>query len=241
MYTFDGRVRYSETDEYGKLSLTGVMNYLQDCSTFQSEDNGLGLSYFTGRHRSWLLSSWQIVIDRYPALGEKIRIGTWPYEMKGFYGYRNFTIRDQNDEYLVRANSVWFLFDTEKGRPVKIEPEDIKGYGDCWEKPLDMEMAARKILLPKDYVEVAPVTVGKHFIDTNHHVNNAKYVEIAREMLPDEEDIHELRVEYKKAAVLGDVIYPRITYAEDGTTVSLCDQQGSTYAAVWLRKTTERM
>jgi len=43
MYTFESRVRYSEMDEFGKLSVTGIMNYLQDCSTFQSEDLKLGL------------------------------------------------------------------------------------------------------------------------------------------------------------------------------------------------------
>ena len=42
MYTFDSRIRYSETDETGALSLLGVINYMQDCSTFQSEDIGLG-------------------------------------------------------------------------------------------------------------------------------------------------------------------------------------------------------
>ena len=35
MYSFDSRVRYSEVDEDRKLSLTGVINYMQDCSTFQ--------------------------------------------------------------------------------------------------------------------------------------------------------------------------------------------------------------
>ena len=78
MYTFGSRIRYSETDEYGKLTLTGIMNYLQDCSTFQSEDIGLGISYLTEHHQAWWLSSWQIVIDRYPALGEEVVIGTWP-------------------------------------------------------------------------------------------------------------------------------------------------------------------
>ena len=34
MYTFDSRIRYSETDETGALSLLGVINYMQDCSTF---------------------------------------------------------------------------------------------------------------------------------------------------------------------------------------------------------------
>lgn len=241
MYTFGSRVRYSETDEYGKLPLTGIMNYLQDCSTFQSEDNGLGVAYFIDRHKAWWLSSWQIVVDRYPTLGEKIIISTWPYDFKGFYGYRNFTVCDQEGNYLVRANSVWFLFDTDKGRPAKIEADDIRGYGTTWEKPLDMEYAPRRIEVPDQYEASAPVTVGKHHIDTNHHVNNSKYVEIAREVLPDGMEVSELRVEYKKAAVFGDAVYPRVSKTEEGYVVSLCDEQGAAYAVIWLRGTTERI
>ena len=43
IYSFDGRVRYSETGENGLLTLPGILNYFQDCSTFQSEEVGLGL------------------------------------------------------------------------------------------------------------------------------------------------------------------------------------------------------
>ena len=42
MYTFDSRIRYSETDSEGKLTMASIINYFQDCSTFQSEDLGLG-------------------------------------------------------------------------------------------------------------------------------------------------------------------------------------------------------
>ena len=76
MYSFDSRVRYSEVDEDRKLSLTGVINYLQDCSTFQSEDLNQGIDYLTQKHRAWLLSSWQIIVDRYPKLGERDRKST---------------------------------------------------------------------------------------------------------------------------------------------------------------------
>ena len=68
-------------DEFGKLSVTGIMNYLQDCSTFQSEDLKLGLSYLYDKKRAWWLNTWQILIDRCPGLGERIKISTWPYEM----------------------------------------------------------------------------------------------------------------------------------------------------------------
>ena len=134
MYSFDSRVRYSEVDEDRKLSLTGVINYMQDCSTFQSEDLNMGIDYLAEKHRAWLLSSWQIVVDRYPKLGERIVVSTWPYDFKGIYGYRNFTIQDPEGSYLVRANSNWFFFDTEQGVPVRVGEEDIRGYGVGQEK-----------------------------------------------------------------------------------------------------------
>lgn len=234
MYQFDSRVRYSETDERGTLSLTGIINYLQDCSTFQSEDIGLGIGYLTEHHRAWWLSSWQIVIDRYPGLGEEITISTWPYDFKGIYGYRNFTIQDKTGNYLVRANSVWFFFDTEEGRPVRVSAEDIRGYGDAGEK-LEMEYAPKKITVPSEYEEREEILVAKHHIDTNHHVNNAQYAEMAREVLPDSFRIAELRIDYKKAAVLGDVITPRIGKIDGGYVVSLCDREGAPHAVIWLR------
>ena len=44
-----------------------------------------------------------------------------------------------------------------------------------------MEYAPRRITVPEEYEEKEPVLVMKHHLDTNHHVNNAQYVEIVRE------------------------------------------------------------
>lgn len=233
MYQFDSRVRYSETDERGCLSVTGMINYLQDCSTFQSEDIGLGVSYLKEHHQAWWLSSWQIIIDREPVLGERIVMRTWPYDYKGIYAYRNFTIQDQEGRYLVRANSIWFLFDTQAGRPVRVTEADIKGYG-AMEERLSMDYAPRRILIPEEYEKREPVLVAKHHIDTNHHVNNAQYVEIARELLPNDFRIGEIRVEYKTAAVMGDYMMPRVSRIPEGYVVALCKEDGSPYAVVWL-------
>lgn len=146
MYTFDSRIRYSETDETGALSLLGVINYMQDCSTFQSEDIGLGVEYLEKKKRAWLLSSWRIVIDRYPVLGERIKIGTWATSSKGIYGYRDFVLMDQEGNYLVKAESVWFFCDTEKMIPVRVMPEDVEAYGEG--EALDLGKAPRKIAVP---------------------------------------------------------------------------------------------
>ena len=234
MYTFDSRIRYRETDETGALSLLGVINYLQDCSTFQSEDIGLGVEYLEEKKRAWLLSSWRIVIDRYPVLGERIKIGTWATSSKGIYGYRDFVIMDQDGNYLVRAESIWFFCDTEKMVPVRVMPEDVAAYGN--EEALDLGKAPRKILIPEEYEEGIPVTIATHHLDTNHHVNNAQYVDIAREAVPCTKMVKGIRADYKKAAVLGEILVPRVTKTgEDEWTVVLADEAGEVRAVVWLQ------
>ena len=65
MYTFQSRVRYSELDPERKLSIASIVDYFQDCSTFHSEQLGVGLDYLEERDMLWVMSYWQIVIDRY--------------------------------------------------------------------------------------------------------------------------------------------------------------------------------
>ena len=180
MYELNSRVRYSETDIDAKLSLTGIMNYMQDCSTMQSEDAGVGIGYLGREKKAWLLSSWQIVIERRPVLGERIKVVTWPYAVKGLYALRNFAILDENGGYLVKANSYWFLMNTETGRPMRILESDTAPYGEFSPK-IEMEDAGRKIAVPKEMEETGRLVVMKHLLDTNLHVNNAQYVDIARE------------------------------------------------------------
>lgn len=234
MYTFNSRIRYSETDISGRLTVTGITNYLQDCSTFQSEDLGLGVEFLKSRNRAWWLSSWQIVIDRYPVLGEEVVVGTWPYDFKGMYGYRNFTIQDKSGRYLVKANSIWFFFDLAAGRPTKVQESDIRGYELGRHDSLSMDYAPRRILVPGEYTEKAPIVIARHHIDSNRHVNNAQYIELAKELLPEDFAIGELRAEYKKAAVFGDVMIPRVSIIPEGFVILLGDLEGNPYAVIWI-------
>ena len=43
MYDFKSRVRYSEVNSERQLTLPALIDYLQYCCTFQSEDIGVGL------------------------------------------------------------------------------------------------------------------------------------------------------------------------------------------------------
>ena len=95
-----------------------------------------------------------------------------------------------------------------------------------------MDYCDRKIVVPEEYEEKEGIVVPKYFIDTNNHVNNAKYVMLAEQYLPEEFKVKEIRVEYKLAAVLGDMMIPRVSIKEGEVTVAFVTAAGQLYATI---------
>lgn len=235
MYSYKSRIRYSELDETGHLRLEALLDYFQDCSTFHSEDIGLGVDYLKDRNLVWVLSSWQIVAERYPKLGENVIIGTSPYEFKGFIGFRNFLMRDEAGNNLAYANTIWSLLNTKTGKPAKPSEEMLKGY--VLEPKLDMEYAPRRIAIPEDGRVGEGIQVRAHHLDTNHHVNNGQFVRIAIDSLGRSYPVRQLRAEYKKQAVLGDVLIPCVAETKDHKcVVTLKDKDGTVCCIVELQE-----
>lgn len=114
-YSFESRVRFSEIGEKGCLTLPGVLDYFQDCCTFESEQTGLGMEVLKAQKRAWVLSAWQVIVKRYPKLGENIKVTTIPYGFRGFIGMRNFILETADGERLAWANSYWSLLIQRQG------------------------------------------------------------------------------------------------------------------------------
>ena len=229
-YSFEGRIRSSEVGEDGCLTLPGVLNYFQDCATFQSESIAQGVAELKKRKRVWLLSFWQIEIGRYPCLGEMVVTTTWPYDFKRFLGFRNFTMETPEGERLAWANSIWTYLDLEKGIPAKLTEADLAGYEKT--EKLDMAYTPRKIALPDQMQKEAAFQIQRHHLDTNHHVNNGQYLSLAVEYLPEGFEIRQLRIEYKKQVFLGDFLYPEIFCSDEQVLVNFCDKAGESCSII---------
>lgn len=231
MYYFDSRIRYSEVDSEGYLTMAALLNYFQDCSTFHSEDLGLGIDYLKEHHLVWVTSAWQIVVEEFPRLCTPVRIGTAPYEFRAFLGFRNFAMKSpEGEKYYARANSLWSLLNTDTWKPVAPPLEMNEKY--VLSEKLDMDYASRKIAIPEGGAIQEPVVVRKHHLDTNHHVNNGQFVDIAMEYLPEGFRLRQMRAEYKKQALLNDVLVPNVCTQEEKVVVALDDKDGKPYAIV---------
>ena len=239
MYSFTSRVRYSELSADKKLSLVSIINYFQDCCTFEAEDTGVGLKWLGDHHTAWMLTNWQIHILRRPKYCEEIEIITWACGFKYFVGKRSFLIRSLTEEPLVYALSDWAYVNVIKNLPDKNVPqEELDAYG--IDTPIEQRFEefgihqnADEVLL-KGKIDISDINTkalqkivvsGEH-LDTNNHVNNAQYVAIASSVLPEGFNARVFRAEYKLQSKLGDELYPYLCVEdEDICKVVLKDEK----------------
>lgn len=202
MYSFKSRVKYSEVDKEGFLSLEGMMNYFQDCSALHSEDLGVGIDYQKANNFTWMIITWHVQIFRKPKYSEEITIGTWPYSFKSIKGGRHYILLDSEGNTLARANSEWVLIDTKENKIAKIPDEVRAAYPT--KDAMDMGPIRKKISIEEGLMLNDKILVTPFFLDTNDHVNNVKYLSVAEGYV--DRDYNEFRVEYKNQAFLHDEI-----------------------------------
>lgn len=236
MYAFESRIRYSECDDTGRLSVFSLVNYLQDCSTFQSEDLGHGFATLAPRGIAWILANWRIEISELPPLGAHVRVRTWCYEMTRSHALRCFSLEDETGRTLAIADSQWFVFDRSTGHVGRV-PEDQRIYLSDEPRakmaPLDRHLRASGTAR-----RGAERVVRRHHLDTNNHTNNAQYIQFAVEALRDlahTDTISGISVQYRQMALLGDVVVPFVYECAEGYDVRLTNGGELTYAIVRLR------
>ncbi len=223
MYEFKTRTRYSEYDENGRMRLISLLNYLQNTSSYHSFDSGMSVEYYKSIQRAWLINYWDIHIEGTPGDSEYVTMGTSPHDIKGLFAYRNFWLKNTNtDAYYIRADSIWFVVNTETMSPVKPTDADIAPFGDA-ANVLGLKADTRKVRFDSDegFTHIADIPVSRAVLDTNHHVNNIQYISAAFEAMIDAGYIKEsaypsrIRVEYKHAATLGDTMCLSVKHVPD--------------------------
>ena len=60
----------------------------------------MGCKNFPQQNLFFVLRPKLCIVERYPAMGERVIVGTLPYEFKGFVGYRNFVMMDEQGRNL---------------------------------------------------------------------------------------------------------------------------------------------
>ena len=220
MYTLPCKATISNCDRDGRLKLHCALQMMQDCSELWIDSEPAVQRCFEDEGMAQLLVSRQVEVVRVPSCKEDLTVSTSVYDVKPMFGFRNTFVHDAAGRPCYRTWSMGAFVDRATGRLKRATPAMLATMR--LEPRLEMEYGERRIRLPDGGGEkAAPIPVAKADIDYNRHVNNACYVRMAEELLPDGFQVRGLRVEYRIPAKLGDVLLPEVFRCGDAFTVAL--------------------
>ena len=220
MYTLNYKVTTSCCDSEGKLKLYSALQMMQDCSEMWIDSEPAARKFFSDNNMTQLLATRQVEVVRVPRFKEDLTVTTSIYEVMPMYGFRNTFIRDAQGQPCYRTWSMGAFVDLATGKLARLSDEAIASL--TLEPKQEMNYRGHRIILPKqDGTVLEPVQVMRADIDYNRHMNNANYVRVAMELLPEGFEVRDMRVEYRIAAKLGDRLSPTLYPIDGGHIVSL--------------------
>ena len=198
-------VGYSDVDSKNRCKLSKIVDLLQNTATLHSKSVGYGTKVMMELKQAWLMLGWHVRILKYPEADMDVEVRTWSRGIKGVEAKRGYEILNEDGEVLMIADSSWALFDLETQKLIRAPEEMVNAYGAVDYNPFEGEKIERLRDNQINEQEVK-IKVGKRDIDTNHHMNNAKYMEYAMEVLPNEFEITEFENAYRKQVAYGEEI-----------------------------------
>ena len=220
MYSLKYKVTTSTCDSEGRLKLYSALQMMQDCSEMWIDSEPAVKRYFAEQNMAQLLATRQVEVIRVPEYKEELTVTSTVYGMKPMFGFRNTFIYDAEGKPCYKTWSIGPFVDRATGKLKRVDAATIDSM--TLEPQLEMNYKDRRIALPKEGGEMLePIRVLRADIDYNKHLNNANYVRMAMELLPEEFIVSGLRVEYRVAAKLGDLLVPTIYRNGEAVIVSL--------------------
>jgi len=220
MYSLKYKVTTSTCDSEGRLKLYSALQMMQDCSEMWIDSEPGVKQYFTEQNMAQLLATRQVEVIRVPEYKEELTVTSTVYGMKPMFGFRNTFIYDAEGKPCYKTWSMGAFVDKSTGKLKRVDDATIASMS--LEPQLEMSYKDRRIILPKEGGKTLdPIRVLRADIDYNKHMNNANYVRVAMELLPEDFKVSGLRVEYRVAAKLDDLLIPTIYQIEGGIIVAL--------------------
>lgn len=233
MYSYETRIAPSQTGEDGLQTLASLIGLIQDCSQLWLESEPIMTDFLEDRGAAMIIASRQMDIIRFPAFRERVEVSTGVYGCKKFFGYRNTMVTGEDGQPCAIDRGVGVFIDRSTGKPVRLPEEVIASL--TFDPQIELSSSDKKIHPEGEARQCPSIFARRSDIDHNKHVNNAYYVRMACDCLPEDQRYHNLRVEYRTPAVLGDEIVPLVRLSDDGIAfVELLNLQGKPYAVVEL-------
>lgn len=189
-------VRFCQCDRSHRLKLSELFRIFSDLAVSAFAFRGMDTQFLMQKEMVFLVSRVAVKIYRMPREGDNLRTATWEQEVQRAQFLRNFQIWSESGELMAEARSGWVLvnpFTRVIMRPQEFLDAVPDGLHPMPEEDCGAPAFQRLRIKPEDsgaeYMGERKVVYSD--IDGNGHVDNARYLDMAMDILPEEMTLRE--------------------------------------------------
>lgn len=225
-------IGYSDVNMDMKLSNTSVLKMFEDIATMHGASVKDGPRDTDSR---WFLTAYKVCLAERLGFSDRLSIKTWSREIKGVTASREFELYDEAGQKIGTALSNWVRINPVAQRLERVpdsvsaayESESVSNFESAW---------IEKLKEPESCEYEKEYFIDRNFLDANNHVNNVHYLDLAKNVIPEElykaPESKEFTLMYKKAIPYGVTVKCLFSQTDADYTVTIKSQDLSELHAV---------
>ena len=179
-YTETLRALDGDCDFRRLLKPSAMMRYVEQVSTDHARAHNMDYQFFQDHHSAFLVAKQAVKITRMPRRAEPLTLHTACEAFKKGSMKRITTICDAEDKELVLVDCRWMLVDTRTERIQRAPDWTLPGFQNE-SLPEELPQLVHK---SKELIDAGEWTARYSLCDSNGHINNSIYLDVASDVLP---------------------------------------------------------
>lgn len=167
-------------DRYGRMKPSAILYLAQEMGGRHSALMSLDYDSLARRNLFWAVTRHRVQVTRLPALGEKVRVETWPLPTTRAAFPRSVVAYDAQGNEVFRCITLWVLMDLDTRKMIVPGKSGIMVVGTI----RGNELPAPAGLIPKPLGTQSLRTVAFTDLDRNGHMNNTRCMDWIADLLP---------------------------------------------------------
>jgi acyl-ACP thioesterase len=215
VFEHETTVQLFHTGAAGVSTISALCRFAQESAGYHAEALGFGMTALASRGIAWVLREQAMRVVRFPAMGERLRVQTWPTHAERLLCHRDYRILDDLGRTAALGTSAWFGLDLESRRPRRAD----SFFALPWEALPAPAFAGPlpELEAPGESGATETRTVRASDIDALGHMNNLRYVD----WIADHLELHGggsclrfVRIRHSREVVAGDAVL--VSHEADG-------------------------
>lgn len=214
MYTYKEQTAVPEEG----LSTRRLFWLLQEVSAAQSRELGYGEAQMRQRGVMWVVIRYFVEAARWPRAGEALSVQTWPGQTRHGFCPRFYQILDGKGETVLRGCALWAVVDRESRKMVSPQERDVNIEALVTGLEASLPGTIRRPVTDRE----TAFTVPEEYLDSNGHMNNTTYFDLAERCIgvsAVERGLREVTAEYLNEALCGEEMTVRWGFDGEKYTV----------------------